>query len=465
MTHLVWFRTDLRAADNPALYRAAAGDVPVRAVYIACPGQWQRHNTAPRQQAFIRRNLQSLAERLAALAIPLDVLEADTFAEVPGVLQRWVTGKGIRALFCNRECGVNEAARDAAVEAALALPLHRFDGDVVLPPGSVLNQQGAMYRVFTPFARAWLQNLQRNSYVVYPEPQPRGDACAVPAIDFRGSFADCDDWPAGENAAQAQLQAFCQQRLEQYAQLRDYPASAQTSGLSPYLALGVLSPRQCLAAIEQALGSLPLSRGESGFSWLNELIWREFYRHLMAAFPGLSRHQPFKAETRALQWRDDHAGFAAWCRGETGFPIVDAAMRCLNRSGWMHNRLRMVVASFLTKDLRVDWRRGEAYFMSQLLDGDFASNNGGWQWAAGTGADAAPYFRVFNPTAQGKKFDPDGCFIRRWLPELADVPLAQLHTPHSWLCEQGRGGDYPPPLVDHARARREAVAMFEALKE
>ena len=253
--------------------------------------------------------------------------------------------------------------------------------------------------------------------------------------------------------------------LLDYEKNRDLPALAATSSLSPYLAIGVLSPGQCLSAMEGQLGFVPLSRGEHGFAWLNELIWREFYRHLMVAHPHLSMHRAFKPETEALRWSRDEGDFQRWCDGQTGYPIVDAAMRCLNQTGWMHNRLRMICASFLCKDLHIDWRRGEGYFMSQLIDGDLAANNGGWQWSASTGADAAPYFRIFNPTRQSEKFDPQGDFLRRWLPELLDVPTRHIHQPRAWLDQYEPHNSYPPPIVDHQRAREYTLQLFRELRK
>lgn len=257
------------------------------------------------------------------------------------------------------------------------------------------------------------------------------------------------------------MQDFCAEKLRQYDEQRDFPACPGTSRISPYLTLGIISVRQCLAAIEAALGQLPFERGAPGFVWLNELIWREFYQHLLVAFPHVSKHKAFKPETDHIRWLWDDARFTAWCEGKTGYPIVDAAMRCLNQTGWMHNRLRMIVASFLTKDLHIDWRLGERYFMQHLIDGELAANNGGWQWAASTGADAAPYFRIFNPTTQGQRFDEQGQFIKQWLPELELVPAKYIHTPHDWLKVFDPQDSYPAPIVDHSESRTIALALFQ----
>lgn len=245
--------------------------------------------------------------------------------------------------------------------------------------------------------------------------------------------------------------------MNAYDQARDFPAVAGTSGLSPYLAIGALSSRMCLAGVISA----EQSRG--GTTWKNELLWRDFYHHLMFFIPDLSRQACFHAWGDRLVWDDNPELLAAWQAGETGYPIVDAAMRQLNQTGWMHNRLRMIVASFLTKDLHIDWRHGQAYFMRHLVDGDFPANNGGWQWSASTGCDAQPYFRIFNPVSQGKKFDPGGRFVRAWIPELEAVPDRYVHCPWTWKGST-QSSAYPPPIVDHAKARLVALQRYSQKK-
>ncbi|MDU7762193.1 MAG: deoxyribodipyrimidine photo-lyase, partial [Enterobacter asburiae] len=270
-------------------------------------------------------------------------------------------------------------------------------------------------------------------------------------------------FPADEKSAIAQLRQFCKQDAASYDARRDFPAIEGTSRLSVCLALGAISPRQCLnrllAEQTQALD------GGAGSVWLNELIWREFYRHLMTFHPGLCKHRPFIGWTDNVKWQSNDKQLKAWQSGQTGYPIVDAAMRQLNETGWMHNRLRMITASFLVKDLLIDWRIGERYFISQLIDGDLAANNGGWQWAASTGTDAAPYFRIFNPTTQGQKFDADGEFIRRWVPELNGIPAKAIHEPWAWADKQRVKLDYPRPIVDHKQARVATLAAYEAARK
>ncbi len=299
-----------------------------------------------------------------------------------------------------------------------------FDDSVILPPGAVMTGNHEMYKVFTPFKNAWLKRLREGMPECVAAPKVRSSGAIDPApsitLNYPRQSFDTAHFPVEEKAAIAQLRQFCQNGAGEYEQQRDFPAVEGTSRLSASLATGGLSPRQCL---HRLLAEQPQALdGGAGSVWLSELIWREFYRHLMTYYPSLCKHRPFIAWTDRVQWQSNPAHLKAWQEGKTGYLIVDAAMRQLNSTGWMHNRLRMITASFLVKDLLIDWREGERYFMSQLIDGDLAANNGGWQWAASTGTDAAPYFRIFNPTTQGEKFDREGEFIRQWLPELRDVP-------------------------------------------
>jgi deoxyribodipyrimidine photo-lyase len=291
----------------------------------------------------------------------------------------------------------------------------------------------------------------------------RPDAVPTSVAGFDAGRALDDLWTAGERAAKLRLNAFVTKQIRAYKDRRDLPAEAATSRLSPYLTAGVISPRQCLLAAAEANGGR-LDGGRAGPScWVSELIWREFYRHVLVGFPRVSMNRAFKEKTERVPWRYDGDQFADWCAGRTGVPIVDAGMRELAQTGWMHNRLRMIVAMFLTKDLLIDWRWGERHFMRQLIDGDLASNNGGWQWSASTGTDAAPYFRIFNPYRQGQRYDPAGNYIRQFVPELADVPSDWLHDPNKFPAEERQRLGYPEPMIDHAAARQQALAAFNAL--
>ena len=475
MSVFFWFRRDLRLHDNPGLAAAQRlaqqRGVPLQTCYLATPQQWVQHDMAPRQADLLERRLNALGQELAEQGIPLTLLSCDDFTAAPAALVEWLCSSlpiasSAATLFANRELPLDELRRDEAVEQALmarGISCRWFDERCLFAPGTINTTSGDMYRVFTPFCRAWLRQLASEGFSLASKVQPQGPALIWQPIELAYAKCSSQGWPVAEREVRERLWLFAQHKVMDYAELRDLPAQEGTSQLSPYLALGVLSVRQCLAALQAALGMLPLERGQPGFSWLNELVWREFYLHLLVRFPALAMGKPFKSEMASLAWRPDATLFQAWCEGRTGYPIIDAAMRCLAQTGWMHNRLRMLVASFLTKDLQQPWWWGERYFMQQLLDGELAANNGGWQWSAGTGADASPWFRIFNPTTQGEKFDPQGQFIRRYLPELTDLPDKAIHTPHDWLARHGRAGSYPPPIVDHAQARRLTLAMFRAL--
>lgn len=464
MSSLVWFRDDLRLHDNPALYAASLWSEPLQAIYFITPGQWEKQSLAPIKADLLMRQLNQLGSELAATGIPLTVLTVPDYQNIPAQLTVFCQQHDITHLFVNREIGEYELQRDLAVQQQCDqyhIQMQWFDARCLFAPGSVLTGNKEMFRVFTPFSRAWLKKLATEGYQVWPKPAVRGKPLNWFFVTSDYPQTDSREWPVGEDVALTRLHNFCAEHLRQYGELRDFPAISGTSQLSPYLALGIISVRQCLAAIEAALGQTPFERGAPGFIWLNELIWREFYQHLLVAFPHLSKHKAFKPETDHIRWLWDESRFTAWCEGKTGYPIVDAAMRCLNQTGWMHNRLRMIVASFLTKDLHIDWRLGERYFMQHLIDGELAANNGGWQWAASTGADAVPYFRIFNPTTQGQRFDEQGRFIKQWLPELQNVPEKHIHTPHDWLKVFEPQTNYPAPIVDHSESRAIALAMFQ----
>lgn len=468
MRQLIWFRTDLRVRDNRALAAAMAAG-PTLAVYLLSPGQWRRHDDAPCKLDFWQRNLAELRVALAGLNVPLLIREADTWAEAPAVLARLCREHGIVQVQASAEYGVNEERRDDAVATALAqlgIGFSRHLDQLLLPPGSVLNKAGGYFQVFSQFRRVCLQRLHSAPPALQPLPAAQAPL-AVPS-DPLPAFGSASEairqlWPAGEAAAQARLQAFADAHLDDYQLTRDLPAEPGTSQLSPYLAAGVLSPRQCLhAALAHNQGEF--DSGSAGVvAWINELLWREFYKHILVGYPRVSMHRAFRRETEALPWRHAPDDLQAWQQGRTGIPIVDAAMRQLLATGWMHNRLRMVAAMFLSKNLLIDWRAGERWFMGQLIDGDLAANNGGWQWSASTGTDAAPYFRLFNPLSQSRRFDPQGRFLRQWLPELAHLDDKRIHEP--WA-----GGDlfdradYPPPIVDLKHSRERALAAFRGLE-
>ena len=476
MRALMWFRTDLRAADNPALHEAARrADRGVIAVYTICAKQWKSHDMAPIKVEFILRNLEELSERLAKKNIALKIIEAATFAGVARSLRGLAKKFECDALFYNREYEVNERARDETVTEAFeaaGAEVHAFTDQCLFEPSELRTGEGRYYTVFTPFKRAWCRAVDADPDRGDPLglPKKQGQVVGQPDMiphrvnGFDPAHAHRDLWIGGEQTARRTLDAFIRDRLDAYEDRRDQPAINGTSVLSPYLSSGVISLRQCLHTALEANDDR-LADGSSGaVQWISELIWREFYKHILVGFPHVCMHQPFRPATERLVWNDNDEHFQAWCEGRTGYPIVDAAMRQLTQTGWMHNRLRMIVAMFLSKNLFLDWRRGEQFFMQHLVDGDLAANNGGWQWAASTGTDAAPYFRIFNPCSQSKKCDPEGTFIRRFVPELADIEGSEIHEPSSSPPLLREGLDYPGPIVDHCATRARAIQAFKALK-
>jgi len=470
MTAMVWFRTDLRVRDNPALYHAGR-DAPdgVIGVFANCPAQWRAHHWGPNKIDFVMRSAQALAADLAEINIPLLIIRADHFSDVPERLLALLRRHGCTSLYFNHEYEVNERRRDEAVSALCArvgCVVHAFHDQTILDVAELRTGAGGPYTVFTPFRKKWC-GVFKESSASAPLPKPRRQR-AMPAKPDRfprelikTEAAAGDVWPTGQRHAERRLDRFIAQRLADYAHQRDLPACDSTSKLSAYLACGVLSARQCLHAALDANGGRVDSGRKGATTWISELVWREFYRAILRAFPRVCMDQPYNLATRRIRWRHDEAQFAAWCEGCTGFPIVDAGMRQLARTGWMHNRVRMIVAMFLTKDLLIDWRWGERYFLEQLIDVDFANNNGGWQWSASTGTDAAPYFRIFNPASQSRRFDPAGEYIRRWVPELSEVPAGPIHDPDS---ATRRKCGYPLPIVDRSATRQRVLDAFKGAR-
>lgn len=470
--HLMWFRRDLRTLDNKALHAACNAGVPVIALYVATPKQWMLHNNAGIQIDLIQRRLKVLEQELKYLNIPLLVEKVATYHDVPSLLSNIIESHQVRHVFCNNEFSWNERQRDNRVANHLNLKqvlFSGFDDDCALTPNSVVTQHGDPYKVFTPFKNTWLKEFETHDLCfVKPKKVPTNKAtksllgAPKDGIQFDYLEADSSEWGVETSVVLDKLSAFCEEKLFVYKTKREVPSIDGTSGLSPYLTIGALSTRQCMNAIRNATQEANFQQKENVSIWLNELIWREFYRHLMIAYPRVSKGYSFHQWAEKIEWNHNTDWFLRWKEGRTGYPIVDAAMRQLEQTGWMHNRLRMIVASFLTKDLLLPWQLGEAWFMSKLIDGDHPSNNGGWQWSASTGTDAQPYFRIFNPTVQGQRFDPEGIYIRRWVKELSKVPDKFIHTPDQWT---GFGNvDYPAPIVDHKQARLLAIEVFKKAK-
>lgn len=464
ITQLVWLRNDLRLSDHPAIFEAQQqGDMAL--VVCLTPEQWHEHNESNAKCALREQLIQTLQQQAHSQGIPCHVLSLKRFSDCADALVKLCQNQGYQQLWWQNELPVHEAQRDAKVETQLnqsGISCQRLAPDLIVSE-PVLNQQGQPFKVFTPFYKRWLATLVSKVSTPYGLPAQQSPVNTMPepftALSDRNSYRG-DLWPADYQVIREKLWLFCHNKEPDYDELRDFPAKPYTSTLSPYLALGAIGPRECLEAIIHSC-----AEGERDWQasvWLKELAWRDFYKQLMGFFPDLSKSLPFKPETQYVQWKHNPAGFQAWCEGNTGFPIVDAAMRQLNQTGWMHNRLRMIAASFLTKLLLIDWRAGEKYFMEKLIDGEFAANNGGWQWSASTGCDAAPYFRVFNPTRQSERFDPDGQFIKKFVPELKNIDSKKIHDPSSAIRKQT---GYCEPVVDYKQARAHAIAAFENLKD
>jgi len=465
---LVWFRRDLRDTDHAALAAALAAGGPVYCAFVFDTTILDSLPTRrDRRVAFIHASLIELHAALRARGGGLIVRHGNPRQEIPAM----AAALGVDAVFVNRDYEPAAKARDASVAAALAADGRRFMAcrdQAIFDGDDVLTQAGRPYSVFTPYRNAWLKRLGERGPTSWDcargrlaeSPLPVG----VPALDSIG-FAPVDlaaiGVVAGMSGARARFDDF-RSRLARYREQRDFPAVKGVSYLSAHLRFGTISIRE-LVALAWDEG------GEGGHSWLSELIWRDFYFMILDRFPHVVERS-FRPEYDRIVWEDWPEGLAAWQAGRTGYPLVDAAMRQLASSGYMHNRLRMVAAAFLCKELGIDWRHGERWFADQLLDFDLAANNGGWQWSASTGCDAQPWFRIFNPVSQSEKFDGEGRFIRRYVPELAEVPIRRLHAPWQMSAEEQAacgvviGRDYPTPLVDHEAARQRTLARYKVVR-
>ena len=466
---MMWFRNDLRISDNTALYAATShASITKRsviAIYLITRGQWQEHHMGLAKQDFILRNLKALRKDLEKLNIPLLIRGCSYFSEAPEVLAEVANEHKIKSVYWNKEYLLNEIKRDQLTEAKLdsiGISSKSYEDSLLISPGQVLTGQSEMYKVFTPFYRNWREKINTFTPSLIPEPKAQAalpiKSDEIPTLPKTASFNTSEIasvWLAGQNEAQDRLKQFTENAIKSYPEDRDIPLTNATSQLSPYLSIGALSARQALAAA-QNINKLESKEGRD--AWIRQLAWRDFYNHLVFAYPSIVKGQPFIKATKNIHWSDNNEAFHAWTQGKTGQPFVDAGMRQLKQIGWMHNRLRMVTAMFLTKNLFIDWHWGENYFLDQLVDGDFALNNSGWQWSASTGTDAAPYFRVFNPFSQSKRFDPQGLFIKKYVPELDNLPAKALHDPT--LLEKLRPQSYPKLLVDIKQSRKAAISTF-----
>ncbi len=476
-TLIVWFRRDLRLADNPALWQALQEAERVVPVYIHAPieaGDWQPGGAS---RWWLHHSLTALDEGLRRRGGSLTLRRGPSLA----ALLELAETTGAEGIYWNRQYEPYAIARDREIKAALrerGLRTESFNAALLHEPWQVANQAGEPFRVFTPFWKACLAHgidqplLPTPEHVPGPEVAPPSEPLdafkLLPRIPWDRGFAPV--WRPGEAGALDRLEQFVQQAIGGYAEHRNLPGSPTTSRLSPHLHFGEVGPRQIVHAARVAADGAGARDAEGVRVFLSEIGWREFAYHLLFHFPHTPA-APLDPKFASFPWESDDNALAAWQRGQTGIPIVDAGLRELWTTGWMHNRVRMIVASLLTKNLLIHWSEGARWFWDTLVDADLASNTLGWQWTAGCGADAAPYFRIFNPVLQGEKFDPDGDYVRRWVPELASVPAKLIHRP--WEADSATlrrlglalGRDYPLPIVDLKESRDRALARFEAIKK
>ncbi|MFN3837637.1 MAG: cryptochrome/photolyase family protein [Brevundimonas sp.] len=465
---IVWFRRDLRLQDNPALNHAAETGQPIVPVFILDDHAGRPMGGASRW--WLAKSLSALDQALQAKGARLILRRGHGLSE----LQRLIDQTGADTVFMNRLFEPDAFEHDAEIAHALkadGVTCRGFNGALMCTPGTVLNGSGQPYKVFTPFLKTLLATVEVPPHTLGPRRIETVSGLDSEDLEDWGLHPQTPDWSRGfdwtpgEDGAAAALSAFVADGLKTYARDRDFPNRPASSRLSPHLHWGEISPWRAIERARRAAGEGKASPAEAE-KFVAEIGWREFSAHLLHHFPYIV-DRAFRPEYDAMPWRDDPVALEAWRRGRTGYPLVDAGMRQLWTTGWMHNRVRMVAASFLIKHLMIDWREGEAWFWDTLVDADLASNVQNWQWVAGSGADASPYFRIFNPIAQGQKFDPDGGYVRRWIPEIAHLPDRWLQAPWTAPAEVLRdagvrlGHDYPRPIVEHENAR---VRALDALK-
>jgi deoxyribodipyrimidine photo-lyase len=452
MPRLIWFRNDLRVLDNSTVQEATRhSNDGIIGVFLLSPRQWKQHGWGPARVSFILEHLRLLSNDLHALGIPLLMRTIESHEDAPDTVLAVMREHHCQHVHAGIEFGLDEHRRDLAAARRLqseGMELHLHHDQTVMPCTDFRTGSGNPYRVYTPFRKKWEAAFESIDFTAQPtrpcEPVRGVHSDVIPdAIDSFDRWDGLAMWSAGTAAAQVRLDHFLDGPIDSYHRDRDRPDLDGTSTLSPWLAVGSISPATCIRPLVERHGHEPGTWPAGPRTWLGELAWRDFYRHVMSNFPEVSMHKPMKSWTEHVPWQMVDSRYEAWCTGTTGIDIVDAAMRQLLATGWMHNRMRMVTAMFLTKNLLVDWRRGEAFFARHLIDYDFASNNGGWQWAASTGTDAAPYFRIFNPDRQAEVFDPNGEYRAHWL---VDRPSCN-------------------PIVELKASRAQAIAAFKQARE
>ncbi|KAK6613644.1 hypothetical protein QC760_002731 [Botrytis cinerea] len=484
-----WFKCDLRTKDNTALSMASQKakelGIPLVTMYIVSPQDFEAHLTAPVRVDFILRTLDILKKDLAKLDIPLYVETIDKRKRVESRILELLGEWGCSHFYANMEYEVDELRREArmvraCVEKGICMDV--IHDTCVVRPGELKSGQGKQYAVYTPWFKSWVAYVHENSDLLElfdaPEKNP-SSARKTFAKLFETEIPDAPKnksltseekerfrsmWPAGEHAAHERLSKFADEKINKYQDHRNFPSLNSTSSLSVHFASGTLSSRTAIRTARDHNNTKKLNAGYQGIqTWISEVAWRDFYKHVLVHWPYVCMNKPFKPEYTNIEWEYNHAHFQAWTEGRTGYPIVDAAMRQLNHCGYMHNRSRMIVGSFLAKHLLLDWRMGERYFMEHLIDGDFASNNGGWGFCASTGVDPQPYFRIFNPLLQSEKFDAEGEYIRKWVEELKGVKGKAIHEPYGdkEAAKIAKKSGYPERIVEHKVSRERCLKRYK----
>ncbi|QCI21599.1 deoxyribodipyrimidine photo-lyase [Buchnera aphidicola (Hyadaphis tataricae)] len=465
--NLIWFRNDLRLYDNTALYEACKlKEAKVISLYIATPKQWKNHCVSSKKISFIHHHLHSLRESLFHLNIILHYYESTDFAHSIKYLINFCKNQKINNLFYNYEYEINERHRDFLIKKDLSqigISVHGFHDRLLVSPKYIKNQNNEAYKVYSFFKKKIISHLLTQPPQCFPTPIARTlqKNCFLNHINFDHTSFQFNQhiFPIGENKAIDRLKYFLMHKYDDYSSKRNFPFLDNTSILSPYLSLGIISSRTCLMTLLNIKKDLAFNTILYS-CWFNQILWREFYYHLLIGYPYICKNQSLSIWEKNIVWNKNIDHFNAWKSGNTGYPIVDAGMRQLNELGWMHNRLRMITASFLVKNLFINWRKGEKYFISRLIDGDFALNNGGWQWSASIGTDSTPYIRFLNPYLQSKNFDKSGHFIKQFIPALKIIPTHEIHTPHIWSQKNNYKINYPKPIVNFKESKKKSLLIF-----
>ncbi|WP_343128384.1 FAD-binding domain-containing protein [Buchnera aphidicola (Kurisakia onigurumii)] len=467
--NIIWFRNDLRINDNPALYHAYKNSINTRCIgiFFMAINQWKKYFIPSIKIKFIHRNVLYLRKKLYVINIPLLIINNMDYISSVNYLVKFSIQENISCVYYNKEYELDEINRDNYADHQLLknnISVKNFHGNSLYDPSLIHSQKGKSYKKFYFFKKLILKKIKKYKikYISFlPKRYKKKKLIYIENLIYKKNK---NNFIVGEEYALRKLKLFCKKKIKKYGINRNFPSVYGTSFLSVYLSLGIITVKQCLFyVLKKNKNNIDVKN--KFFPWINELLWREFYKYLVFHNPILSKGYTFSILEKKITWENNSYYFQSWKNGLTGYPIIDAGMRQLNNTGWMHNRLRMITASFLVKNLLVDWRKGELYFISKLMDGDYASNNGGWQWVSSFGVDHMPYFRFFNPILQSKKFDKYGLFIKRYIPELRSVPNLYIHNPHKWINKNKININYPNPIVDLHISKQKFLEIFKKINK